>query len=482
MKLAPIVLGVALLATAAAADRVVPPRDEPPPGIVPTAPSGGVLSCPTATTKTAEGRLYLANVGDSTGRARVFIRPAKGKAITQRLGLVAGQIEVIDLSKLTKDASGLAVEWSGGKIIAAHSLHSYRRSILPGRSLPRFMSAAQCFEVLGPVVTIAGARTTQLGDTNIALFNPGPAPADVSIAIRAGGRYSRPQRLQHRIVRPLSRRDFSIREFAFGSQDITAVITMNSGRVVAEGYVETRGGAELISAVPPLSEALALIGTSGEGVRMSLASAADSLGTDPATGDPIEIPVGLEADRYADGVEVGRSEVPLQLESGVPSKVDVPAFNGRGQVGYELRPLAGTIAASVSWQTQGERVFDLVASSAAQPVNSWFALLPAFGPAWRVDLVVAASGGQDGEAEMRVLGRNARTETLDLPPGTVRRVPVSSGPGVTAVVLTSDIPIGATFVARSGAIAYGTLPTWLRVATATALDPQPVVGIGRGQP
>lgn len=479
MKVRVLAVGVALLAAAGVGDQTAAFRTPAPKGVVPTAPSGGVLACPVATTTGAQGRLYLANVGDVTGRARVFIRTKSNSIITKRIGIVAGQVKTVDLTALTKEASGLAVEWSGGRILASHSLHSYRRSFVPGQSLPRFMSVAQCFEVLGPTLTIAAARTTSLGDTTLAVFNPGPAPADISIAIREGGEYSSPQRLQRRIIRPLSRRDFSLREFAFGSDDITAVITMTSGRVVAEALIENRRGAELISAVPPLSEAMALLGTSGGSAQLSLASVERTFGPDPAAVSQVEVPVNLDSYKYAGAIEDRPKEIPPLLAPGVEGHVDVPSFNVRDGVAYELRAESGTMAAASSWETEGSRVFDLVTVSAAQPNTTWFGLVPAFGPAWRVELLMAAAGGVSGTAQLEVLGNNPRSETIHLTAGSMKRTVISSGQGVYAVVVRSDVPVGAAFVGRSGGIGYGSLPTWLRIASNTALQAQPVVGVGR---
>lgn len=474
MKLRPIALGLAIILVAAIGDRVGFERSPVPTGSLPQAPTGGVLACPVATTGSGEAFLYLANVGQEPGRARVFIRTEAKEVAVERIGLPPNAIETIALHDIVDDPSGVVVEWSGGRIIAAHALHAERSLIVPGRELPRFMSAAQCTEPQGPELAIVAARTTLLGDTTLAVFNPGPAPAVVSIAVRISGEFVEPQRLQRRIVRPLSRRDFSIRGFAFGRDEIAIVLRMDAGRVVAEGLVQNRAGAELISAMPPLTDGMALAGTSGPGIRLSVASTERTLAVEG--GAPVDIPVELTGSRYDNGLIEEPEELPRRLGRDAPAVVEIPGSGG--PVGYTLEPLAGRVAAAVSWYVEGGAVFDLVAASAMQPTNTLFAILPTFGTKWQADMLIAAAAGEEATATLRVIGARPRTEDIDVPPGSVVRVPISGGVGVHAVVVTSEIPIAASFVARSGAIAYGCSPTSLRIATETAVEPEPEVGIG----
>jgi hypothetical protein len=479
MRASPVAFGLSLILAAAIGDRVVTERTEPPAGTIPSAPTGGVLSCPLATTGSGEAFLYLANVGDETGRARIFVRTASKEVAVERIGLPPDAVETIALHDLVKEPSGVVIEWSGGRVIAAHALHAARRLIVPGRELPRFMSVAQCAEPQGPELAIVGARTTLLGDTTLALFNPGPAPAVVSIAVRISGEFVEPQRLQRRVVRPLSRRDFSLRAFAFGRDEIAVVIRMDAGRVVAEALVENRAGAELLSAVPPLTDAIAIAGASGEGARLSLAATERSLAS--GTGTSIDLPVELTAARYADGVVDDPDELPAELGRDAPAVIAVPALDGRRPVAYALQPTSGRIAAGTSWPLTGSSVFDLVASTATQPATTWFAIVPTFGAGWHADLLIAAAAGEEANASVRVVGARPRTEEVDLPPGTVIRVPISGGAGVHAIVVTSEIPVAAIVIGRSGAIGYGSTATSLRIATETAVVADPVVGIGNRQ-
>lgn len=474
MRMRPVALGLAIIIVAAAGDRFVADRVPLPVGTLPSAPTGGVLSCPVATTGSGEAFLYLANVGEETGRARIFVRTESKEVAVERIGLPPDSIETIALHELVKEPAGVVVEWSGGRILAAHALHAARKLIVPGRELPRFMSAAQCVEPQGPELAIVGARTTLIGDTTLALFNPGPAPAVVSVAVRVSGEFIQPQRLQRRIVRPLSRRDFSIRGFAFGRDEIAIVVRMDAGRVVAEALVENRAGAELLSATPPLTDAIAIAGTSGSGVRLSLASTERTLGGEGGT--PIDLPVELSGARYEDGFAEAPEELPTRLGRDAQALIPIPGDGG--PVGYELTPLSGRIAAGVSWPIEGGGVFDLIAASAMQPTNTLFAILPTFGADWRAEMLIAATSGEEATATVRVIGPRPRTEQIDIPPGTVVRVPISGGVGVHAVVVTSEVPVAASFVARTSAIGYGTSASSLRIATETALDAEPEVGIG----
>lgn len=474
MRRRPLALGVAIIALAAVGDRIVEDRLPVPAGSVPSAPTGGVLSCPIATTGSGEAYLYLANVGQETGRARVFIRTESKDVAVERFGLPPDAIETIALHELVKEPAGVVVEWSGGRVLAAHALHAARQLITPERQLPRFMSAAQCMEPQGPELAIVGARTTLIGDTTLALFNPGPAPAVVSIAVRRAGEYYEPQRLQRRIVRPLSRRDFSIRGFAFGRDEIAIVVRMDAGRVVAEGLVQNRAGAELLSAVPPLTDAIALSGTSGPHARLSLAATERSLTGEGGT--TVDLPVEMSGSRYADGVADDPEELPGRLGRDAPAVIPIP---GDGEpVGYALEPLSGRIAAGTSWSLEGSSTFDLIATGAMQPTTTLFGIVPTFGENWRGELLLAAAAGEEATATVRVIGPRPRTEQIDVPPGTVVRVPVSGGDGVHAVVVTSEVPLGGAFVAWSGSIGYGSTPTSLRIATETAVGAEPEVGIG----
>lgn len=474
MRMRPVALGLAIIVVAAVADRFVAERLPVPAGTLPSAPTGGVLACPVATTGAGEAFLYLANVGDQPGRARVFVRTRSKKIVVQRIGLLPDATETIDLDDLTDEPAGVMVEWSGGRILAAHALHAPRQQIVPGRELPRFMSAAQCVEPQGPELAIVGARTTFLGDTTLALFNPGPASAVVSIAVRVGGEYLEPQRLQRRIVRPLSRRDFSIRGFAFGRDEVAIVVRMDAGRVVAEALLENREGAELLSAMPPLTDALVLAGASGSGVRLSLAATERAISSEGGTS--VDLPVDLTGARYEDGFGEAPPELPTQLGRDAEALIPIPGTGA--PVAYSLTPLAGRIAAGTSWPIEGGRTFDLIATSAMQPANTMYAIVPTFGADWNAELLIAAAAGEEATASLRVIGQRPRTQDLDIPPGTVVRVPITGGAGVHAIVLTSAVPIAASIVARTGGIGFGTSATSLRIATETALQAAPEVGIG----
>jgi hypothetical protein len=474
MRTRPLILGILIILAAWVADNSFAQREPLPAGTIPVAPTGGVLSCPLATTGSGEAYLYLANVGDTPGRARAFIRTQSREVAIKRAGLAPGQIRTIALHNLVKDPAGVLVEWSGGRIIAAHALHAERTIITPSRTLPRFMSAAQCMEPQGPELAIVGARTTGIGDTTLALFNPGPAPAVVSVAVRVSGSYVEPQRLQRRIVRPLSRRDFSLRKFAFGRDEIAVVIRMEAGRVVAEALLSNRLGAELLTAMPPLTEAMVVSGSSGGDARLSLAATERALISD--SGTPIDLPVELTATRYQDGALDAPEEIPTRLGRDV--KALIPLAGNGNPVGYAFSPLTGRLAAGVSWPITGAGAFDLVSASAMTPVNAMYAIIPTFGASWEANLLLAAAAGEKATASVRVIGPRPRDRSVDVPPGSVASVPVSGGVGVHAIVVTSDVPVVGAIVARSGGVGYGSSPTSLRISTETAVRVEPEVGLG----
>lgn len=473
MKLRIIGVGIAVIALAAIGDRALPVRSPARTGTVPVAPAGGVLACPIATMGSADAYLYVANVGDTPARARIFLRGEQKQVAVKRIGLAPDKIETLALHPLVDGPSGVVIEWSGGRVVAAHTLEAQELQLTPGRRLPRFFSGAQCTEPQGPELAIVGARTTLVGDTRLALFNPGPAPAVVSIAIRESGEYVEHQRLQRRLVRPLSRRDFSLRGFAFGRDEIAVVIRMDAGRVVAEGLLSNRAGAELLPAIPPLTEGLALASTSGGSARLSLAATERTL---IGGSGAIDLPVEMTGARYDGGTFDAPPEIPAKLGRDVPALIQIP---GNGQpIGYALSPLSGRIAAGTSWTLSNNGVFDLVSMPAMQPSTTLFGIVPSYGADWSVQMLIAAAGGEEATATLRVIGPRGRTEEIDVPPGSVRSVPISTGEGVHAVVVTSEVPIGASFVARSGGIGYGSTLTSLRIATETSVRGEPEVGIG----
>lgn len=469
MRIRQIALGALLLIGSLLADRFLPVSSSVPAGEVPTVPSGGVLSCPMATTGSGEAFLYLFNAGDEDGRARVLIRPVDGTGVRQvRVGIAAGGIETIPLHALIDEPSGVLVEWSGGQIVASHTIKTERRLIGAGRRLPRFVAGAQCQETAGPQLAFAAGRTNDVGDTILSLFNPGPAPADVSISVRVDGQFVQPQRLQRRIVRPLSRRDFSLRDFAFGKGEIAVVVRADSGRVAAEAYVETRSGAEIVTGQPPLAEALALAPVSGKGVRLSLSS------TDPNG-------VTVLASRYADG-ESDATEVPPSLGPGVPGQITVPAVGDDGPVAYSLlTETAGRLTAAISWSVSGPTGYDLVGASAALPSTVWQGVSAGMNEGWKLELLVAAARGEGGVAELEVHGPRARSEEVDLPPGTVRVVRLANGKGTHGFVLRSDVPVVVILVARAAgdAAGFAFVPSAERPAVATAPRGDSSVGISR---
>lgn len=467
-------VSIAVLVAAALVDQRVPDRVPQASGTVPTAPSGGVLACPIATTGRADAYLYVANVGEEPARARIFLRSESKKATVERVGLQPGKIETLALHTLVSEPAGVVIEWSGGRVVAAHTLHSKQVFLAPGSRLPRFFSGAQCSEPQGPELAIVGARTNAVGDTTLSLFNPGPAPAVVTVAVRNQGEYMEFERLQRRIVQPLTRKDFSLRRFAGGRDEVPIVIRMDQGRVVAEALIETRQGAELLPGVPPLTDALAIAGQSGGATRLSLAPTERTLIGEG--GEGIELPVEMVAARYDGGVIEAPAEIPTALGRDVGISIGIP---GDGQpVAYAFAPLSGRIAAGVSWPLSGEGVFDLIAAPAMQPATTIFGIVPTYGPAWQTDLLVAAAGGEEATATLRVIGTGGNTRDVDIPPGSVARVPLAGGSGVRALVLTSEVPIAASVFARSGAIGYGTTLSSLRAATETAVRANPDIGIG----
>ncbi|MFP5225093.1 MAG: DUF5719 family protein, partial [Actinomycetota bacterium] len=338
----------------------------------------------------------------------------------------------------------------------------------PSRRLPRFVAAARCQETAGPELALAAARTDSVGDTTLSLFNPGPAPADISVAVRVEGRFVEPQRLQRRIVRPLSRRDFSLQDFAFGKGEIAIVIRANSGRVVSEALIETRQGVELVSAQPPLSEAVALSPVSGRGVRLSLSA------TDPSG-------ASIEASRYADG-EAPAAEVPPSLGEGVQGQAAVPAVGNREPVGYSLLTGAGgRVAAAISWAVSGSSGFDIVGASASQPSTNWAGVSAGLTEGWRLELLIAGARGEGGVAELSVIGSKARTEEIDVPPGTVRRVRLADGKGTHGFALSSDVPMVVVVVGRAtgDSAGFAFTPSAERPAFPTAPRGDSSVGISR---
>lgn len=461
MRLRRVLVAVAILAVATVGlDRVVPARRGRPAGAIPSVPAGGVLACPIATTGEGDATLYLFNAGVEPGRARILVRPVDGTGVRQlRVGLVSGGFERIELQRLAEERAAVVIEWSGGKIIASHTLITPPRLIAPGRRLPRFAAGSMCREPSGPDLALAAARTTAFGDTTLSLLNPGPAAADVSISVRVDGRFEEPQRLQRRIIRPLSRRDFSLGQFAFGKGEIAVVIRATSGRVVAEALIENREGAELIAAGPPLASGIVLAGTSGGETRLSLSATE-------------EVPLALDAVRYADG-ETPAGEVPSTLGPGITGQVLVPSLGDGDPIGYALETVTGgRLTAAVSWPLSGSVGFDLAAVSAAVPSAVWRLVAPVFDANWRLDVLVAPAGGEEAIVELETFGSEARTASLDLAPGTVRQIRLAQQPGAHGAIFRADVPIvvvvlmttisgssGGAFIAEPERIALQTAPS-----------------------
>lgn len=463
-----LVAATLLIGGSAVGDRVLSFAPAQTRGVVPTAPSGGVLACPVATMGSGEAYLYLVNTGETTGRARVLVRPVGGAGVEQvRLGVKPGEISTIALHRLTAEPSGVLVEWSGGQIFATHSLKTATRIIGPGRRLPRFAAAAACREPGGPELAFTAGRTDNVGDTTLSLFNPSSAAADVSISVRIDGQFVEPQRLQRRVVKPLSRRDFSLRDFAFGKGEIAVVIRSLSGRVVAEAFIENREGAELVSATPPSSETIALVPATESPAKLSFS------GTDLA-------PVSILAHRYDDG-EAAAPEVPPTLGPGVPGQVTLAASTGRA-VAYALTTQsAGRVVSATSWSVSGGIGFDLVAASGGTPSTVWSGVAAGMSPGWSTELLVVSAGGESGSVALRVIGPKAREESIELPSGTVRRVVLADDDRPHGFVMSSDSPFVVIVIgrARFDAAGYGFLPVADRAESPTAARGDDSVGVSR---
>src|SRR5206468_5586007 len=117
--------------------------------------------------------------------------------------------------------AGLAIEYSGGDLVASHSLWLPTRSGLGGNAAGA--AAASCVRSGDGDVVIAHARTLKAA-ARLVLFNPGGADADITVTLLADGRLIKPEGLKQRLVKAGQRRDFRLGDFAFSARDVTATI------------------------------------------------------------------------------------------------------------------------------------------------------------------------------------------------------------------------------------------------------------------
>jgi hypothetical protein len=241
------VVAVAALAGAGLADHFYDPVPPVPAADRPAEP-GGVWVCPVVKVAGAGGFIHIVNTGNQRATVRITYVPDGKKPLEQALTVAPLHATTVGSpGSLATQNAGAIVEYAGGDVTVS-------RTVLIGGigDVPRgagagglSAGAASCARP-GGVVQVVPQGATLRTETQLAIMNPGTADAVVNITLVSNGQELKPVSLQGRIVP--ARRRLIIREgdFVFDARAVGAIITADTGRIVADALLVARSTADLV--------------------------------------------------------------------------------------------------------------------------------------------------------------------------------------------------------------------------------------------
>lgn len=450
-KLASFVVLV-LIGAAIAADSLAPAAPKAAKGIV-VATQGGALACPVAVDGASEAFIDIANLSDVTSRVRVTLIPSRGKQQLVSLSVPGTSTRSVRIDGRVRAPASAVVEYVGGEVVASHML--FRRSgAITG------IAEAPCARTAGPDLIVLPARTLRATAT-LSLFNPGSAPADVTVTLVSDGAPLHPERLSRRVVAGRSRLDFSLEDFAFDAQTVSAIVHAITGRVVAEVLQTNASGIEILTATEPATDVVSFSGVSGASARLAIlpfgrggSSIGGSLLSATATASGMRMPEAITPDAGA--------SVPIAIRSkGGPASTSLTLNSG------------APFSIGSSWSALGYHGTEIGALPGAHPANRWGAV-GALVRAGSMDLLVANPGEREAAVNTIVMvGGAQQRRTVVVEPGSLKVLRLGTKTGFYGVLVTSSQPVVTALHSfcgsePTGVLVAGIAGTALRTSTPVA--------------
>lgn len=441
------VLAVALVG-AGTLDALDPAPEREPPAVR-AAPSGGTWACPVGSVGRGGGYVFVANAGAAESSVRVTLVPDRGRPAVLPIVVPPGAARIVPIHARTRLPVGAIVEYAGGDIVAFHSV------AFNEERLGRGAAATACGRP-GPAEVVLPAARTLGTDTVLALLNAGSGDAVVNVRLLTEGRVLEPERLSRRVVPARRRLLIRLGDFAFDKRDVSAIVRMESGRVVAEGLL-LGAVVTLVPARVPAPRVVVLAAASGPGATVSVTSAGE---------DPTDL-----VSRFLAGREQGRAPgMPPQLDGLATRVARIADPGGRGgPVAYALEAAAGSpIVAGARWRHVSAAGAETADATGEAPARRWVGVMPAYTQASSVRLLVANAEDAPARLRVRLLGERGPQELprRTVGAGRLRAQVLASRPGIYGVEVVSDTPV----VAALYGLGRGSFPQAF-AATAVPLPP-----------
>lgn len=405
---------------AVAVDEIEPARPPQPGETLRAQASGGSFSCPIAFAGEGSGQVSIANVGDQPSAVRITIVPNRGRVSIVRRTLEPYTTFSTPVQNRTRgQPAGAIVEFAGSEVVASHSLAFGQRG---------GAAAAPCGRP-GPQTTVITQASTLDVDTELVLMNPGAGDAVVDIALVSAGRVLRPEKLRGRLVRARRRLIVDVGDFVFDAFSVTAIVTSETGRVVAEALRRaprpTGLAVNLVESQVPSRSLVAVAGAGGPG----------GLGLSPI-GSVDSVVDG----RLITAGEQGRSqEVPTEVRFPGPHNV---VLGPTRPAAYAIDVRGGSaIVGSTTWQVTRRGRVDVAGITAMAPTRDWAAVAYA-GRGGSGRAVIVNSGVSPASVGVRMFGpQSPALEEREIGPGRLVSLPLPPGPGTVGVEVRSSQPV-----------------------------------------
>ncbi len=407
---------VAAAVAAAVAFDVTTPSAAPRPATTSSVSESGVLGCPVITIPRAHTYIHLANVspqGHPDARINVTVSSA-GRPRSTALTLPSGGLRTIALTKVKRGAAA-TIEYSGGTIVASHSVWTDDQQ----------SAAAACTHPAVGVLVVPLMRTLKAGST-LSIFNPGTADADVSVTLLADGKRLTPERLTRRIIRGGARRDFLVGDFAFNSRDVTALVHVASGAIVAGGFVNEPVGVSALEGRSPHTGVVAVVGQTNTASLVLV--------------NPGEEPAEVTSRLLTVTAQGAAPGVPPAMDGLSAVRRTIASRDGGAAAGFMLTTASTDgLAGGGSWLARGRLNTDRAASTAS-PVASRFAAVAA--PMMRRGasrLILLNPHDTPTSVQLRILGSTPSTLEVMIEAGRLMVIALPAGP--VGVVAEASAPI-----------------------------------------
>ena len=396
-------------------------------------PATGAVACPFGTIGAAPAFVHLANVAEEPAQVRVLVASDRGENVLLNADLDALSTRTVRVSGRVKGNAAIFVDHAGGKVVASHSVWSSSRS-------SRGVAAGVCARAGDARIVLPHGSTGVLGST-IAVANPGTADADVTISLLREGQRVTPESLTRRVVPARSRRLYRLSDFVFDSADVTAILEVSAGRVVAEMSLGYASGLSFLGASAPGRTVVQPLDATGDARVLSIA----------AIGEDEE--AGLDA-RALRPDEQGRAPgVPPAIAPSSSVRLNVPSRLGDDALAYALSVAAGSpISTAGSWRRTTRGGTDRATIEGMAPARRWAMVLAPVQASAETRALLVNDGAEPVQVTLTILGGDEpRTIEVVVPAGRIVTQRLGRGQGTFAAHAIADGPIVVAAVMNLGA-------------------------------